>query len=859
MGYLSVPIDVAGGVTTPSGLWTVTLPSADSDTLHQGLSTQVVEPPGSRMVAFTNGHDRLRLLTKSLFLKAGGLAPASAPTVASTGTRATAVLTFTGASNALARPTDADTITVGDPSLIVGGRSVTFKTTLTLGSSNEVLIGANVDATITNLTKFINGTGTNGVDYWLGAFYSPSYDPDYWQNVVGIEVSTSQAYGVPSATTATITFRAITYGTDGNSYTSTESGGQTSFPGATFTGGTNGTGTAPAAGTFRYLQADYRDADGAETGPSPIASLDKGTNDNVSVTGLTANDDTTFDYIRVYRTRDTGVEFLLCKTIPRASTSVTDDISDDRLEDFGGVYDSNIHQSYREGFPPIGKYLAVWKNRLWTGGAALAAEYTGGTASVTVTTTGSDNATATISNGHPTQAWVERTFQVASTSYKYRILKVNEATKVLTLDRGYEGSTDASASYKVRDERDPSQIYGSEPGLWNLWPSKNNPGGVDTDDSGGVSGMIGFGDSLIVTSRSSLYRLTGDDEDNWQFHKAVEGFGCVEGRTLVDIDGFGLMWLGWAGIYAWNGNGVPLLITSPHKSGRFLRGIEGTIERINWAAIAQAHAHYSASERVVRFFVPLDGDFVARHAIVLEIDAPGEWSLDHYPMGVTAAATVVGSDGKPVTLLGTQTGGVFHAGLGSYDTTPDMTGVESVVTISAATVRTITQGGTTWPTTNSGLAGLPAVVVYAAGTAVETWVASNTSSVLTLGADLTTAPSQNDQVVVGGFWTRWRSGKFALEEDWSAKVLRDVVVSHSPESDGQYHIAVSANQSDPAILTTGYAAGDLTETSGRRRFRPQTRGQLHQIEYNLLEPGTTGHLRGHQIAYKPGAPARSAT
>ena len=841
MGYLRVPIDTAGGVTTPTGALTVTLPTASTDTLHAGLPTQVVEPPGARMVAFANGHDRLRLLTKGSFLKAGGLAPSVAPTVAGTGARATSRLdTDQGGAYVIAN---------GDFFTIVSlGTRVYFATTLSASPLfDEVLIGANTAAALANAKKLINGTGVEGTDYKR---LSP------WEDFV-------------TATTLTatdLTLQAVQYGTAGNAFVSTWGGGagprfeiEGSDTGQTvFSGGTAGTGTAPDAGTYRYFYTHYRDADGAETGPSPVASVSQDAAQNIAISVLTANADTSFDFTRLYRTRDTGVEFLLCKTIPRADTTVTDDISDERLEEYGEEpYDENLYQSYREGFPPIGKYLAVWKSRLWTGGAVLAADYTKGTAAVLKTTTGADNNTVTLTGAVPSQAWVGRMFQVDATSQKYRILIV--AALVLTLDRGYEGSDNATAGYTVRDERDPAQVYGSEPGLWNLWPVQNNPGGVDTDDSGGVSGMIGFGDALVVTSKSSLYRLTGDDEDNWQFHKAVEGFGCVEGRTLINVDKFGLLWLGFAGIYAWTGSGIPALLTSPQRTGKFVRGIEDTIARINWPHVSQAFAHYSEQEKVVRFFVPLDDDVVPRHAIVLEVESPGDWSLDHFPAGATYAATVVGSDGKPLTVVGTQFGTAHHMGLGSYDTTPDMSGIESVVTLTAGTTRTATQGGTTWPTTNSGLSGLPCLIVYANGTAAQNVIISNTSGVLTFAFDLTTAPASGDQVVVGEFWTRWRSGRFVLGEDFSAKVLRDWVVSHSPEADGQYHVAFAANQDDTAIPTSdkGYTAGDLTVTSGRRRFRPQTRGHMHQLEYNLIEPGTTGHIRGHQIPYAVGAPQRS--
>lgn len=845
MGYLSVPIDTAGGVTTPSGVLAVTLPSADSDTLHAGLSTQVVEPPGARMVAFANGYDRPRLLTKASIVKAGGLAPSSAPTLATTGARATATQTFT------TEPDNSDEFRIDTQ----GGYFLTVKIVTALTTTYDATFNYRVEvkqagsraATLARIALVVNGDPSvvEGTHFhWRSVYLT------YAQVIEGLSVTASVADPV-------ITYTATIYGTGPNAWTGTEvTDGTGDWSITNFSGGANGSGTQPTAGRRRYFYTNYRDSDGAETGPSPEAEITTAIDENVAVSGLVANADTSFDYTRLYRTRDTGTEFILCKTIARSASTVTDDISDDRLEEFGEQpYDENLYQSYREGVPPVCKYLAVWKNRLWGIGAVLAADYTRGTAAVTITTTGSDNATVTLTGAYPTQAWVGRTFQVASTPQKYKILAVSGL--VLTLDRGYEGSTNATASYTVRDERDPSQLYGSEPGLWNLWPDKNNPGGVDTDDSGGGTGLIGFGDSLVVTSKSSVYRLTGDDEDNWQFHKAVEGFGCVEGRTLIDVPDFGLMWLGTAGINSWSGSGLPTLITSPRRSGKFVRGIEDTIARINWPHVSQAFAHYSQQENVVRFFVPLDDDVVPKHAIVLEIASPGDWSLDHFPAGATYAATVTGSDGKPLTVVGTQFGTVHHMGLGSYDTTPDMSGIESVVTLTAGTVRTATQAGTTWPTTNSGLAGLPCLVVYANGTAVEAVIASNTSSVLTFAHDLATAPANGDQVVVGGVWTRWRSGRFALEEDWSAKVLRDVVVSHSPEADGQYHLAYSADQNDTAIPTLGYTSGDLTAATGRRRFRPQARGQLHQIEYNLVEPGTTGHIRGHQLAYTIGAPQRS--
>ena len=65
--------------------------------------------------------------------------------------------------------------------------------------------------------------------------------------------------------------------------------------------------------------------------------------------------------------------------------------------------------------------------------------------------------------------------QVDSTAEQYTILKVAEDTRVITLDRAYEGTTAGTASYSIKDLRDPSQVYCSEPFLPNLWPARNNP------------------------------------------------------------------------------------------------------------------------------------------------------------------------------------------------------------------------------------------------------------------------------------------------------------------------------------------------------------------------------------------------
>lgn len=65
----------------------------------------------------------------------------------------TQTLTSTGVA-----PADGDTVTVGN-------RTYTFKTALTAGTANQVLIGASAAIALDNLKAAVNGTGTAGTDY----------------------------------------------------------------------------------------------------------------------------------------------------------------------------------------------------------------------------------------------------------------------------------------------------------------------------------------------------------------------------------------------------------------------------------------------------------------------------------------------------------------------------------------------------------------------------------------------------------------------------------------------------------------------------------------------------------------------
>jgi hypothetical protein len=126
---------------------------------------------------------------------------------------------------------DGETVTIN-------GRVYTFKTTLDMSATciaDQVLIGANADASLANLVKAVNLSG--GV---FGTDFTSVYRN---MDVVGGSVSAHA-----------VVFTSRVTGTAGNSVTTTETSAHLSWGGATMSGGTTATKTS-AGWTKEYTQA----------------------------------------------------------------------------------------------------------------------------------------------------------------------------------------------------------------------------------------------------------------------------------------------------------------------------------------------------------------------------------------------------------------------------------------------------------------------------------------------------------------------------------------------------------------------------------------------------------------------------
>src|SRR3990167_3301660 len=411
MAFGAIVPAALGSVTAGASLTLATPASVETGLVPWGL-WDAIHIPSINTVLLCHGAEAMREYLEGAVYRVGIIAPADGMTAVSTAVKATRVATFTGATNAAAVPADGDLWQIGKTG-VDGNGYVYWKTTLdTTSPTDQILRGANADAAIANLTAFLNGTGTNGTEYYGGRAILSGYDPQtVWDERNGIELSSSQAYGVPSATTATATVRALIAGTGGNSYLSIVTiGTTTSFPGGTFTGGAAGTGTAPSSGEYTYALGVGRVADGTLSGIQPtLVTMEQSGNFEVSAANYptpAARDDT--DFYRLYRTL-VGRK-VLYKEEDSTATSATDSAEDDDLVALGSYkYDERIFRSRFNGYPEIRRFGAIWRGRFWKGGIHRSADYAPSAAAVAVT-----NASATAdfsgSTGRPQEDWLGGAF-----------------------------------------------------------------------------------------------------------------------------------------------------------------------------------------------------------------------------------------------------------------------------------------------------------------------------------------------------------------------------------------------------------------------------------------------------------------
>lgn len=822
MGVGPLTIVSPGSVTAPSSL-TATVSSALTTVFKDYGPSDTILLPSLKAILFCNGIDfQYHALDGAQYLT-GPLAPGTAPTTASTATRATVVMTFTGV------PTDGSIIQIGKPGVTLNG-SIVWKSTLdpTLAMDQVKIVAGDQDACMTNLYEFVNNTGVHGTDFYSTRMASFGYSTPAWDTENDIEAS-----AIDTAAN-TLTLRAKTYGPVGNSYNSIEviADGAYSFASTAFTGGAAGTqttaGSAPSNGTYKHALARFRDDDFAQTAISPTATTQNGGNVDMTISWTeTAPTRDGISHTRIFRsTVGGGSVFYRCGD--DASSPFTDTVTDTQLTgDFAVLYDDRFKRPYTAGYPTRRRFGTIYRGSAFLTGIVPHASYNLGTVSVT---NGSKTATFS-STARFKEDVIGMDLLVTDDSIAYTVVDFVESTRVATLNRAYEGTTAGTATYVLKDPRNPFAIDFSVANKFNDYPPANNIEGISSNDATGTTGIVTAGDTLMVFTRTGMHRVEGSPETGFRIVPVAEGCGAYTNQAVLNVEG-ALLWLGPDGIYEWSG-GVPSSLSNPTEAAAGVaKGIAQTLARINPEQVDQIVANYNRTGNIVRWFVPLDDSPWNSHAIVLDLQT-GAFSLDKCPP-VTSVGNIVGPDGDFYTLIGTAFGEVFQLDVGTSD---GAYGFDPVATYSsyAASTKTVTLTTSPLPTSGDGLKGVPVIKVDADGDRETAYISTNTADTFATVTPFTTAPTTGDKFIFGGIEWNPETSRCDYGSPETRKRLSSVHAAFKPqtvagqvwcygakdEDDGTVFTRRSDGLADVATLSSlwnGAKRFDLNKGAGRRQM-----------------------------------------
>lgn len=344
------------------------------------------------------------------------------------------------------------------------------------------------------------------------------------------------------------------------------------------------------------------------------------------------------------------------------STSLDSLLTDDQLKQRYGlpVFDENgIPLFALYGVPPQDKpFIVEYNQRVFAFGFR---KITDGVVSVEH---GSDQVTG-VGTGFGTAQIGQK---IIIEQREYTVTDVVD--QVITIDKGYEGSTNPFAQYVILPYFANKNLFSwSGLGYPEAWGIKDNlllP--EDNDDATG--GVVFAGAMWILKSRSiKQFTYTVDPLRDGNIDPAANR-GCVNARCAVMVQNNCLM-LDRVGIHVFKGNmqryNYQAGDTENHLSlpvGDLFR-LEGTGIRLNWKANKDLwHAVHCQEMHTVRWHVALQGYRKPYHAICYDY-LSNRWWLEQYPIPITSSCLLADETGKPV--LGSLDGKVYYPDTGSLD------------------------------------------------------------------------------------------------------------------------------------------------------------------------------------------------
>jgi hypothetical protein len=446
--------------------------------------------------------------------------------------------------------------------------------------------------------------------------------------------------------------------------------------------------------------------------------------------------------------------------------------------------------------PPNWKCVCKsFQDRFWY---AVDAVYTTGTVALT-----SGSATATGTGTAFTSAMAGRYLYVQGASQAYLIDSVGSGTS-LTLSKAAAESV-STTTYAIRPSpSERNSLYFSETDEAESVPRINViEVQENTDDDDEITGLMPFGAVLYVMKNRHCYSLSFVSQPLIDVSvRMISQRGMFNPRCYDFFESTAYV-MDSAGCYTMGLGGQ-----SQPISGAIQDLFRDTIDlsKSQWF-----HVHVDPIRELAYFFVAFTGDSgtYPKRALVYNLRTGG-WNTESYFDEIGDAAKLEIS-GRLQLLLGGDRDRVLLAGQDG----PDM--------LTAHVRGTATAGGATTLTDSAANfaafpVGTPIAIVGGTGQGQLRYVASNTSTVITVSSAWTTNPSTDSVYLVGAILYQFKSGIFALQEEDQHHEVACEVVFQPTAGDNTLTLRTYLNHDTTAVtqkLTTGLdLGGNVTRTKG---------------------------------------------
>lgn len=407
-------------------------------------------------------------------------------------------------------------------------------------------------------------------------------------------------------------------------------------------------------------------------------------------------------------------------------------------------------------------------------------------------------------------------------------------------------------------------FYTSKVGDLESWNPRNKfP--VSRGDGEKLTTVIKYGTDIILQKPHSTIRLNGDAVPFAQ-ETLHSRWGNVSQDAAVEVDKY---------LYAWDRVKGPYVTDTVNWTslvdGRVASQL-ATISRDS-DAMADIRAHYSETERIIRWAVPVIGSTRKRLVIKYHVDLkcwlPPDTGLEYGSF--TSYTTTTGLLG---TYMGDHWGRVYEIGSTDRDGVPAASAGATAVgpmPVTSGTANTVTCAAAAFYTTGSGLTGMSVAVVSSGGAWQWRRIASNTGTVITLDTTndnpWTNIPDASYLLIVAGirwYWTTpWLDIDYPeLEKSWAHFFLQGKSASSS------YTTAVHGRYNDDEGVATDFSfpTGALSGVWGsmlwgtglwstqNRRTRKQSVGRSSftaQFQFSNYYPDQPITITGYGLTADP--------